>query len=119
MDHSEYFDCSPGEPEHEILISAEYEAGYQARLLGSDEYRTATPSWRSGWSDADHDLQSGVLTEGSSDRDQTEGQWSAFGSGWDARLCDLPFAAQGSEDWKRDWILADIALGVTVGKGRA
>ena len=47
----------------EALVSAEYEAGSQARLGGSEYYRTASPSWRSGWTDVDHDLQCGEIVE--------------------------------------------------------
>lgn len=119
MEHSEQFHRAPRATEHKVLISPEYEAGYQARLEGFGEYRTATPSWRAGWSDADHDLQSGVLNMRPESREGVNPQLSTFGTGWDARLCELPFAPQSNEDWKREWILADIALGMIARKGRA
>lgn len=90
MEHSER-DCTPHRAKDEVLVSVEYEAGYQARIESSEDYRTATPSWRSGWDDADHDLQSGALSNCSGHFEPPSSQWSNFGTGRDARLCELPF----------------------------
>lgn len=119
MAHSEHFDCEPRKAEGEFLVSAEYEAGYRARVQGSDEYRTATRSWRSGWSDAEHDLKCGVLKSYSDASGKIEPLWTTFGSGRDARWCELPFDRESSPEWKRAWVLADIALGVTARNRRA
>ncbi len=119
MEHSEHFDCTPRDAHDDLLVSAEYEAGHQARREGSEDYRTATPSWRSGWRDADHDLRCGLLSNCCHLLDQTEPHWSALGSGWDARSCELPFDQQSSCDWKREWVLADIAIGMAANRGKA
>ena len=118
MEHSEHFDCTPHRAKDGGLVSAEYEAGYRVRVEGSGDYRSATQSWRSGWSDADHDFQSGVLSNCSGCFEDADSQWSTFGSGWNARLCDLPFDVQSGCDWKREWVLADITLGIAMKKGR-
>ena len=119
MAHSEHSDCEPRRAEGEFLVSAEYEAGYRARVQGSEYYRTATRSWRYGWGDADHDLQSGVLSRRSDLSEDTPSASTTFGTGRDARLCELPFYADSTHEWKREWVLADIALGMTAKKSRA
>lgn len=119
MARSEHFDCEPREAEGEFLVSAEYEAGYRARVQGSDDYRTTTRSWRSGWSDADHDVKSGVLKNCSDGSGKIAPLWTTFGAGRHARSCELPFDAESSLEWKCDWVLADITLGVTARNGRA
>lgn len=119
MGYLEHSDWTRGSAKDELLVSTEYEAGYQARVEGLDEYRTATSSGRSGWSDADHDLQTGVLTNCSGRFEDTYSNWSTFGSGCYARSCELPFDLQSDCNWKREWVLADIALGIAAKKGRA
>lgn len=101
MEHSEHFDCSPRRAD-EVLVSVQYEAGITLVLQVFGHHFTATPSWRAGWNDADHDVQSGVLNSRSAWSESTSSQWSTFGTGWDARLCELPFDVHSSPDWKRE-----------------
>jgi hypothetical protein len=117
MAHSEHFDCQPHRAEGEFLVSAEYEAGYRARVQGSDDYRAATRSWRSGWSDADHDVQRGELNN----RSNAAGRSSRCG------LRSGPVGMRASASCRsmqtavmagsETGLLADIALGVIARKG--
>ena len=60
MAQPEYFDRIPySDQEQQSRASDEYEAGYQARLRDGAEYQTATLCWRTGWQEADRDLQIG------------------------------------------------------------
>jgi hypothetical protein len=110
MAQTEHFDRIPyNDSEQQTWASDEYEAGYQARLRDAAEYHTATLCWRTGWQEADRDLQIGnAMPTGESD-DIFRPRWSDFGTGQDARACELPFddsqARPGSEAGP-----ADIAI---------
>ena len=48
MAHSEEFNQTANNKNQAVWVTAEYEAGYVARLQGTAEFTTATPSWRTG-----------------------------------------------------------------------
>ena len=113
MAHSEDFHRTSDRVQQYVWIPDEYEAGYQARLQGVVEFKTATSCWRAGWQEADRELAAGG--ESAADRlDETSipEQWSLYGTGQMARLCELPFDEARAEPWKRSWIETDIELGM-------
>ena len=90
--------------------SEEYQAGYEARLRDEAEYHTATLWWRTGWADADRELRSGAAKAHIEQSEVPGMGWSSFGSGHQARMCQLSFDENQAEAWKRDWVRADIAI---------
>lgn len=114
MAHSEDFRRTPDRVEPQVWVPDEYEAGYQARFQNMAEFRTATACWRAGWQDADRELTAcgGLLLPCDGEKDSVPEQWSLYGTGRDARLCELPFDEIRSETWKRSWVETDIALGM-------
>ncbi len=90
----------------------EYEAGYKARFLDIAQYMTATPSWRAGWQEADRELTFVSTGRPFETTDNSGYHASFYGCGDQARVCKLPFEVRQTEDWKRSWITADIALGI-------
>lgn len=120
MAHSEEFHRTPDRVEQRAWVSEEYEAGYQARLQEIAEFKTATPCWRAGWQDAHRELTvcGGPLLSKHIEQDSIPEQWSLYGTGQDARLCELPFDENREESWKRSWIQADIALGLKARRRR-
>ena len=91
----------------------EYDAGYAARFHDEADCGSATANWRAGWSDADRDL---AKTE--EEGIPTQAPLRFFESGSLARRCGLPFDPFSSEEWKRDWVEADVAIGITRLTGR-
>jgi hypothetical protein len=91
-------------------VSAEYEAGYQARTLSNAEYLTATPCWRAGWKEADRDLARAALDARLPSDDDVVLRWSSFGTGQQARACCLPFDESATHRWKQSWVQTDIAM---------
>ncbi len=91
-----------------MAVSEQYEAGYAARYHNEPMSVGATGSWQAGWSDASREL-------GSFEQIFAPAQVSLqfCGTGEEARRRGLPFDASCSEVWKRDWIEADIALGIS------
>ncbi len=94
-------------------LSEEFDAGYKARFLEVEEYRTATLSWRAGWQEADRELTWCIAGDWSVEPRTVAHAWSFYGNGEIARACDLPFEARETEEWKRSWVAADIVLGMT------
>jgi hypothetical protein len=90
--------------------SEEYQAGYEARLRDEAEYHTATLWWRTGWADADRELRSGAARSHTQRGEAPGIRWSNFGTGLQARICQLPFDENQAEAWKRDWVQTDIAI---------
>ena len=93
----------------------EYQAGYEARLASASEYRTATASWRAGWREADRELTA-------RERQQSPQEPAVYAlsespeDGGLGRRCCVPFDEGRNEDWKRNWIQADVELGSGAGK---
>jgi hypothetical protein len=112
MAQPEYFDRVPYSDKEQAWASDEYDAGYRARLRDGAEYHTATYCWRTGWQEADRDLQLGTAMPAGDCDDVVEVTWSDFGTGQDARVCELPFDESQVEAWKRSWVQADIAIGL-------
>ena len=98
-------------------ITEEYEAGYEARFQGVAECGTATPCWRTGWQDADREMAGAALAEGTN-LDATA-PWTLFGTGQQARACELPFDELSPDSWKKSWVEADITLSLAMRKGSA
>jgi hypothetical protein len=110
MARSEQFDLMPdnGGPRG-YTSSEQYQAGYDARVRNEAESYTATLWWRTGWAEAERELRSGVakpFVEGKA----TEVPWSSFGSGEQARICQLSFDENQADSWKRNWVQTDIAI---------
>ena len=113
MAHSEEFYRTSHRVERNVWLPDEYEAGYQARLLGVVEFKTATSCWRAGWQEADRELAGNGASEADrANENSIPDQWSLYGTGQMARLCDLPFDEGRAEPWKRSWVQADIELGL-------
>jgi hypothetical protein len=110
MARSEQFDLMPDNSgPRGYTSSEEYQAGYEARMRNEAESHTATLWWRTGWADAERELRSGAakpLVE----RKSIEVTWSSFGSGEQARICQLPFDERQTESWKRNWVQTDVAI---------
>lgn len=112
MADSESLEHRPNEIDRDSLVANEYESGYRMRLEGEAEFRTATPSWRAGWQDADRELRrSGYTLRNSTSEAPLAEPWSLYGTGRQARACELPFDVNRGEAWKRSRVEADIALG--------
>jgi hypothetical protein len=110
MARSEQFDLMPdnGDP-RSYTSSDEYQAGYESRMRNEGESHTATPWWRTGWADAESELRSGVaklVVESKAE----EVRWSSFGSGEQARICQLSFDENQADSWKQNWVQTDIAI---------
>ena len=113
MADSESFERTPDKIQSHTHVPDEYEAGYRARELGLTEYKTATRSWRAGWQDADHEaIRSGLSLHVATQNDGAPAQWSLYGTGRQARACELPFDVDRGDAWKRSWVQADILLGL-------
>ncbi len=106
----EFQSFEAGDPNSLGLVSDEYESGYRARQTDATEFKTATRSWRAGWQDANRELENLKEPIEKEFKVKEQANWSLFGSGRQARLCDLPFDEVRSDAWKRDWILTDIDL---------
>jgi hypothetical protein len=111
MARTGHFDLIPdGGIPRGYTSSEEYQAGYEARLRDEEEYHTATLWWRTGWADADRELRSGAAKPHTEQREALGMRWSNFGTGQQARICQLSFDENQAEAWKRDWVQADIAI---------
>lgn len=114
MADRDFFRNTPDGIEDCALVANEYEAGYRMRLDGETEFKTATASWRAGWQDADRELlQAGFTLSNTRSSAPICEQWSLYGTGSQARACELPFDVNRGEAWKRSWVAADIQLGLT------
>ena len=113
MVHSEEVCGASVKREMAVWVPEEYDAGYQARRENISEFKTATRSWQAGWQDGDREIAGGgEASEESPCGDAIQQQGSLFGAGDTARACELPFDEDRGEVWKRNWIAADIALGL-------
>jgi hypothetical protein len=111
MAQTEQFDLIPdGGIPRGYTSSDEYQAGYEARLRDEAEYHTATPWWRTGWADADRELRSCAARPRIEQGEALEMRWSNFGTGQQARICQLSFDENQAEAWKRNWVQTDIAI---------
>jgi hypothetical protein len=111
MAQTEHFDLKPdGGIPRGYTSSEEYQAGYEARLRDEAEYHTATLWWRTGWADADRELRSGAAKPHIEQGEAPGMRWSNFGTGQQARICQLPFDENQAEAWKRNWVQTDIAI---------
>ena len=119
MAHSEHTYKEPNDNAEKVWISEEYEAGYGARFQGVAECMTATRCWLAGWQEADREIGAAVLTQGEPSHTEPIAPWSLFGTGRQARACDLPFDAFSPDDWKRSWVKADIAMSLKKGHSNA
>ena len=66
---------------------------------GQSQVQTASPWWRTGSAEAQRELRSGVATP-LVDGKAAEVQWSRFGSGEQARICQFSFDESQAESWK-------------------
>lgn len=103
----------------DVWESAEYAAGYRARMSEIPDQENANKTWRCGWEDADTEIleverHRRAIAEGRED-DYPETWALLLDLGGDARVNGLPFDAGRSEPWREGWILADINLGVYAG----
>ena len=96
--------------ESRAFVAEEYEAGYQGRFQNVAECVTATPCWRAGWQEADREIAIAVRSE---QTEATSEPWSLYGTGHQARTCELPFDEYSADSWKRSWVQADITLGTS------
>ena len=111
MAQTEQFDLIPdGGIPRGYTSSEEYQAGYEARLRDEAEYHTATLWWRTGWADADRELRSGAARPRIEQGEALDMRWSNFGTGRQARICQLSFDENQAEAWKRNWVQTDIAI---------
>ena len=77
------------------------------------EFKIATSLWRAGWQEADREVAEGGQSEANRlDETSIPKQWSLYGIGQMARLCELQIDDARAESWKRSWILTDIELGM-------
>jgi hypothetical protein len=110
MARSEQFDLIPDNGGPWGYTSSEhYQAGCDARVRYEGESHTATSWWRTGWADADSELRSRVaklVVESKAE----EVRWSNFGSGEQARICQLSFDENYADSWKQNWVQTDIAI---------
>ncbi len=105
----------------ETRRAEEFEAGYRARLEGVPECRAATLCWQAGWQEADSDSKTAATAAAWTTHTNSEARipWSFFGTGRQARLCDLPFDELCPDNWKKSWVEADIAVGLPQRHGNA
>lgn len=115
MADSEHTYKKLGQGAAETRNAEEYEAGYKARLEGVPECLAATPCWRAGWQEADSDSETAAGATANTMYTNTEVRtpWSLFGTGRQARICNLPFDELCPDSWKRSWVEADIAVGLS------
>lgn len=99
----------------ETRRAEEYEAGYKARLEGVPECLAATLCWQAGWHEADSDTESAVtaIVDTMHTNAEVRTPWSLFGTGREARVCNLPFDELCPDSWKRSWVEADIDVGLS------
>jgi hypothetical protein len=117
MARSEHIYKEPKDGLEKVWIPEEYEAGYGARFQGVSECRTATRCWLAGWQEADREIGTAVLSEGVPWNTEPTAPWSLFGTGRQARACELPFDQFSPDDWKKSWVEADIAMSLESGGG--
>ncbi len=112
-----YVDDITEQAELKIWVSAEYEAGFSARLDGTERSGSETICWRMGWQDADISLTQEARDQSALDQPSTINArvlgWSLYTLGRIARANSLPFGVDSPEAWKRGWIQMDIQLGIS------
>jgi hypothetical protein len=98
----------PGLAALEKWDSAEYAAGYRARLTAIPNSEEAHHCWRSGWDDADTEMLESarhgrVIAEDRED-DYPDTWGLLFDAGGDARVNGIPFDDERTAPWKVGWI---------------
>ena len=112
MADSEHTYKEPKDCVAEARTAEAFEAGYKARLAGVPECHAATSSWQAGWQEADRETAGSGTAETVQINTDVRTPWSLFGTGKEARICDLPFDELCPDTWKRSWVEADITIGL-------
>ena len=96
---------------HEANTSSEeYQAGYEARLRDEAEYHTAPLCGGVPGGLMRIESLSGAARSHPEGGEASGIRWSNFGTGQQARICQLSFDENQAEAWKRDWVQTDIAI---------